>query len=50
MWREVECTNEEWLGGLDFGRLGVEEGGEGLEFRKNIVVLIDHFALFQRPH
>jgi len=29
----VERTNEGWLAGLDFRRLGVEEGGEGLEFR-----------------
>jgi len=28
----AERTNEEWLAELDFGRLGVEEGGEGLEF------------------
>ena len=27
----VERTNEEWLAELDFGKLGVEEGSEGLE-------------------
>jgi len=27
----VERANEGWLAELDFGRLGVEEGGEGLE-------------------
>lgn len=33
----VERTNEEWLAGLDFGRLGVGEGGEGLEFGGKVV-------------
>ncbi len=28
----AERTNEEWLAELDFRRLGVEEGSEGLEF------------------
>jgi len=27
----AERANEEWLAGLGFGRLGIEEGGEGLE-------------------
>ena len=38
----AERTNEEWLAELDFGRLGVEEGSEGLEVGGKVVGCVFH--------
>jgi hypothetical protein len=34
--RAAERTNEVWLAELDFGRLGVEEGGEEFGCTRNV--------------